>query len=96
MKVTIEVSDGLYRRVKAKSALEGRPVREVAEELFRGYVEAAAGPASDQQGDERLIDGEPAPPWFAVLRPYARRVKKHDMVAIRRSIARGVVREREP
>lgn len=30
MKATIEIPDELYRRVKAKSALEGRPVREVA------------------------------------------------------------------
>jgi hypothetical protein len=30
MKATIEVPDDLYRRVKAKSALEGRAVREVA------------------------------------------------------------------
>lgn len=96
MKVTIEISDDLYRRVKAKSALEGRPVREVTEELFRGYLDELAEPAGAQQEEERLIDGEPAPPWFAVLRPYARKVKQHDMASIRRSIARGVVREREP
>ncbi len=38
MKATIEIPDELYRRVKAKSALEGRPVRAVAVELLRTWV----------------------------------------------------------
>jgi hypothetical protein len=37
MKATIEIPDELYRKVKAKSALEGRPVREVAIALFRSW-----------------------------------------------------------
>ena len=39
MKATIEIPDDLYRKVKAKSAMQGRPVRAVAEELFRRWVE---------------------------------------------------------
>lgn len=39
MKATIDIPDELYRKVKAKSALEGRPVREVAIELFRTWVD---------------------------------------------------------
>ncbi len=38
MKATMDIPDELYRRVKAKSALEGRPVREVAIDLFRGWL----------------------------------------------------------
>ena len=38
MKATIDIPEDLYRKVKAKSALEGRPVREVAIELFREWV----------------------------------------------------------
>jgi hypothetical protein len=38
MKATIEVPDELYRKVKAKSALEGRSVRAVAVELFRRWL----------------------------------------------------------
>ena len=49
MKATINIPDDLYRKVKAKSALEGRPVREVAIELFRGWVGESPGP----------IDGQP-------------------------------------
>ncbi|KAB2935707.1 MAG: hypothetical protein F9K25_03095 [Candidatus Contendobacter sp.] len=38
MKATFEIPDELYRKVKAKSALEGRPVRVVALELFRNWL----------------------------------------------------------
>ena len=38
MKATIDIPDDLYRRVKAKSALEGRPVRSVAIELFQQWL----------------------------------------------------------
>ena len=42
MKATIDIPDGLYRRVKAKSALQGRPVRAVAIELFHRWLEEDA------------------------------------------------------
>jgi hypothetical protein len=46
MKATLEIPDDLYRNVKARSALEGRPVRAVAAELFErwlsGEIETAA------------------------------------------------------
>jgi len=35
MKVTFEIPDDLYRRVKARTALEGRPLRAIAVQLFR-------------------------------------------------------------
>ena len=38
MKATFEIPDELYRKVKAKSALEGRPMRVVAVELFRNWL----------------------------------------------------------
>lgn len=45
MKATIEVPDDLYRRVKAKSALQGRTIREVTMELYQAWlVEAPATP----------------------------------------------------
>lgn len=39
MKTSIDLSDDLYRRIKSKSALEGRAVREVATALFTAWVE---------------------------------------------------------
>ena len=35
MKATLDLPDELYRRVKARSAMEGRPVRAVAMQLFQ-------------------------------------------------------------
>ncbi|MFM8657256.1 MAG: hypothetical protein ACKOD5_09015 [Chthoniobacterales bacterium] len=39
MKATIDIPDDLYRRVKAKTALKGRAVRDVTIELFRNWVQ---------------------------------------------------------
>lgn len=95
MKATIEVPDDLYRQVKAKSALEGRAVREVAEELFRGYVGLGPGDQGRQQASSPVTRADvPPPPWFGALRKYARRSEQHDMEAIRRSIAAGLAIER--
>lgn len=48
MKATIDVPDELYRRVKAKTALQGRAIREVTAELYRRWLaeeDTAAKPA---------------------------------------------------
>lgn len=93
----MEIPDELYRQVKAKSALEGRPVREVAVEMFRRYVglePAERGPGAGDLEEAAVVDGKPAPPWFGALRAQARRVGKHDLEAIRESVARGMARER--
>ncbi len=98
MKATMEIPDDLYRQVKAKSALEGRPVRAVAVELFRRYVgldkSSQQEPGGRDPGIRRQIDGEPVPEWFGSLRKSAREVKQHDMEAVRESIARGITAER--
>jgi hypothetical protein len=85
MKATIDIPDSIYRRVKAKSAMEGRAVREVAVALFQGWIgEDARLPASATAGGSAS-----RPAWFAAARPYARRVARHDMASVRRSIAAG-------
>jgi hypothetical protein len=48
MKATIEIPDELYRRVKARSALLGKPVREVTIELYRRWL---AEPVAEEGGD---------------------------------------------
>ena len=92
MKATIEIPDELYRLVKAKSALEGRAVREVTVELYQRYVgqeEAPAAKAEEAAGDRAT------PSWFGALGRTARAVTRHEMSAIRESIARGLVRDRD-
>lgn len=95
--MTIEIPDELYRLAKAKSVLEGRPIREVAEQLFRRYLEEdepGRGPAA--RGQEPLAgDREGTPSWFGALRGPAERTRRHDLESIRESIARGLVAARE-
>lgn len=43
MKVTIEIPDDLYRKVKARSALEGRSVRAAAVGLFQRWLKEKPG-----------------------------------------------------
>jgi hypothetical protein len=40
-------------------------------------------------------EGQGIPSWFGVLGKSARAVKRHEMSAIRKSIARGVVQDRD-
>lgn len=48
VKVTIDIPDELYRRVKSRSAEQGRRIREVADELFRRWVEGVATPVAQE------------------------------------------------
>ncbi len=76
MKATIDVPDDLYRRVKAKSALEGRAVREVTIELYRQWLgqegDAVRSPSEWLEnwvrlGDELLRDAPDAPTAREIL-----------------------------
>ena len=76
MKATIDVPDDLYRRVKAKSALEGRAVREVTIELHRGWLREEGGVERSPRewlenwvrlGDELLRDAPAAPTAREIL-----------------------------
>ncbi len=70
MKATIDIPDELYRRVKAKSALEGRTIREVTMDLYQSWLVDASttssAPSPEQWLDEwlKLADAamQDAPP----------------------------------
>lgn len=79
MKATIDLPDDLYRRVKAKSALQGRAIREVTMDLYQRWLEveiAAEQPQSPedwveawlQLGNESLQDAPPGPTATEILR----------------------------
>ena len=89
MKATLEIPDDLYRRVKARSALEGRPVRSIAEELFQNWLEAPA-PTPVRKGVEPEAA---AAPWLAITRRHLRPGLSHDLESIRTAIAAGWARE---
>lgn len=54
MKATIDIPDDLYRRVKAKSALQGRAIREVTMELYTHWLVEDAPPAERQSPEQWL------------------------------------------
>jgi plasmid stability protein len=62
MKATIELPDDLYRRVKAKSAMEGRAIREVTAELYRQWL-AESEPSPSPVGGEAWLED-----WLATGR----------------------------
>lgn len=90
MKATVEIPDDLYRRVKAKSALRGQAVREVVITLFQGWVAE-----EDDAAAAEPVATEGRPAWFGAAGVHARRVGRHDMDAVRASIAGGRMREGE-
>ena len=68
MKAALDIPDDLYRQVKARSALEGRPLRSVAMELFQNWL---AAPRATADAVSKAIPAETAAaPWLAITRPY--------------------------
>lgn len=53
MKATIDIPDELYRKVKAKTAEQGRKIRDVTIELFQGWLTGSQS-AQDATEQERL------------------------------------------
>ena len=53
MKATIDIPDDLYRRVKVKTAKQGRKIRDVTIELFQGWLISDKS-ARDSSEQDRL------------------------------------------
>ena len=82
VKATFDIPDALYRKVKAKSAISGLPIRAVAIRLFDVWVNETPRPAPAAVPQQ-------TPSWFGIARPYAAKAETHDMASIRVSIAKG-------
>ena len=88
MKATLDIPDDLYRRVKARSAMEGRPLRSVAIQLFQNWLDAL--PAPELQPTPSLTQAElDDAPWLAITQPYVKPGMSDDMDDIRAAIAKG-------
>jgi hypothetical protein len=86
MKATFDIPDDLYRQVKARSAMEGRPLRAVAMELFQNWL---AAPRAMADSGSKALAAETAAPWLVITRPYVKAGMTHDMESIRAAIATG-------
>ncbi len=85
MKATLDIPDDLYRRVKARSALEGRPLRSVAVELLQGWLDAPA--SAPVAAVPTALENDA--PWLAITRRALRPGQSHDLESIRGSVAAG-------
>ncbi len=93
MKATPDIPDELYRRVKALSAIEGRPVRAVAVELFEYWVESPPPPSPTSSPP--VVDAGRQPTrfdnaaWLDISQRYIKPGMSHDLDMIREAIAKG-------
>jgi hypothetical protein len=82
MKATIDFDSRLYRRLKVEAARRGRTIRDLVQEGVRLVL------GMPERGTREVRAPDEAG-WYGNLRPYAANARgKHDMAAIRRSIAR--------
>ncbi len=97
MKATIDLPDDLYRRVKARSALEGRTIREVVAELLSAYVDgrwSGVTPADSVAEPATPTADLVTPSWVGAGRPHLSRASAtSDWSEIQKSIERGWVAE---
>ena len=89
MKATLDIPDDLYRRVKARSALEGRPLRSVAVRLFQDWLDGPLAPEIPPTAAALTATELAAAPWLAISRRYVKPGMDHDMDEIRAAIAKG-------
>jgi len=88
MKATLDIPDELYRRVKARSALEGRSLRSVAIELFQNWLQGRGDtpdPPDPEASPEELLKY----PWLPIARKYAKPGISADLADLHESIALG-------
>jgi hypothetical protein len=65
MKATVDIPDALYRRVKARSALEGRAIREVTIELYERWLDEERSPAGHGAQSAEQSELTDAAAWLA-------------------------------
>ncbi len=91
MKATLEIPDDLYRRVKARSAMEGRPLRSVAMELFQNWLDTPKPPPStpDPAPLNRKVTRFDNASWLSITKRHLKPHMNHEMDEIRAAIAKG-------
>lgn len=63
MRTTLDIDEGLYRRAKAKAALEGRTVTELVEAGLRAVVEAPATESITEPAWMKFAGAWSGPGW---------------------------------
>jgi hypothetical protein len=93
MKATLDIPDDLYKRVKARSALEGKAIRSVAIELFQKWIQAPS--STEDKNESALLTSEEYEkyPWLNLARTYINGNQPPGFAEIKKSIAMGWAKE---
>ena len=93
MKATLDIPDDLYKKVKARSALEGKTIRSVAMELFQRWIQAPSN--TEDKSESALLTSEEYEkyPWLNLARTYISGNQSSGFAEIKKSIAMGWAKE---
>lgn len=89
MKATLDIPDDLYKRVKARSALEGKPIRSVAIELFQRWIQTASDTGGEDESVALSTEDYKKYPWLELARKYKNGNPSSDFREIKKSIGMG-------
>ena len=89
MKATLDIPDDLYKRVKVRSALEGKPIRSVAIELFQRWIQTPSDVDDKKESVSLSAEDYEKYPWLEFSRKYINGNQSSEFAEIRKSIAMG-------
>jgi hypothetical protein len=78
VKATLEITEEIYRQLEERSAVEGRPVIEVAAELLRMSLQATP----TIKINSMTAENDPSAPWLEITRRYVRPGMSQELDAI--------------
>jgi hypothetical protein len=93
MKATLDIPDDLYKRVKVRSALEGKPIKSVAIELFQRWIQTPYDVEDKNESVSVSAEDYKKYPWLELARQYMNGNKSSDFEEIKKSIAMGWAKE---
>ena len=93
MKATLDIPDDLYKRVKVRSALEGKPIRSVAIELFQRWMQTPSDVDDKKESVSLSAEDYEKYPWLEFSRKYINGNQSSEFAEIRKSIAMGWAKE---
>ena len=93
MKATLDIPDDLYKRVKARSAMEGKPIRSVAIELFQIWIQTPSDKGVENESVSLSMEDYKKYPWLELARKHKNGNLSSDFREIKKSIAMGWAKE---
>jgi hypothetical protein len=93
MKATLDIPDDLYKRVKARSAMEGKPIRSVAIELFQIWIQTPSDTGVENESVSLSAEDYKKYPWLELARRHKNGNQSSDFREIKKSIAMGWAKE---